>query len=97
MTIREYETRVEALEIQGICTSDAQAIVDAEMLQPKHSAILNLAEYELSLADKFADDLAAAHGTNPMRWAKADRDRLAAMNKRSARYFREARCLELID
>lgn len=29
----EYERRVQAYEDQGICRSDAQGIVDAEMMQ----------------------------------------------------------------
>jgi uncharacterized protein YoaH (UPF0181 family) len=39
MNQQEYAKKVKELEAEGICTSDAQAIVDAEMMQPKIQAI----------------------------------------------------------
>jgi uncharacterized protein YoaH (UPF0181 family) len=35
MTDQEYAAKVGSLEAEGICTSDAQAIVDAELHQKK--------------------------------------------------------------
>lgn len=32
---QDYETRVRAIEAQGATRSDAQAVVDAELLRPK--------------------------------------------------------------
>lgn len=60
-----------------------------------HEAVLGLAKQILEDADALADKLVSEFGSNPARWAKADRDHLRSLNKQSGRLFREARGLVL--
>ena len=61
MNATEYESRVTALEAEGMTTSDAQAVIDAEELTLERVTAPQLAKESLERKqrEKIADGLAA--------------------------------------